>query len=142
MVILILEGRSFSLRGEPSLYQVTSGSGLPVHAQEAVVPSPSSGFFLVKVRSPTISGFTGERERGKKNYCMVGYTLTAVFQPEGVTSILILSTLTIMNSTRVCAFIFWSHVCDCQGVTSLRKPGKWRFDEFHYTSSCTFTCHL
>ncbi|CAI8037884.1 hypothetical protein GBAR_LOCUS21161, partial [Geodia barretti] len=53
MVILILAGSSSSSRGEPSLYQVTTGSGLPVHPHEAVVSSPSSGFFLVNVRSTT-----------------------------------------------------------------------------------------
>ena len=62
-VILILDGRSVSTRGESSLNQVTSGSGLPVHEQEAIVPSPSSGFFLVKVRPSTILGSTAE-ERG------------------------------------------------------------------------------
>ena len=61
-MIPILNGRSVFLRREPSLYQVTSGSGLPVHAQETVVLSPSSGFFLVKVRSPTIAGFTGDKK--------------------------------------------------------------------------------
>ena len=62
-VILILDGRSVSTRGESSLNQVISGSGLPVHEQEAIVSSPSSGFFLVKVRPSTILGSTAE-ERG------------------------------------------------------------------------------
>ena len=63
IVILILDGSSPSIRGEPSLYQVISGSGLPVHEHEATVSSPSSGFFLVNVRSPIIVGTTGDRER-------------------------------------------------------------------------------
>ena len=51
-------------------------SGLPVHEHDATVSFPSSGFFLVNVRFPSIVGGTGERER--ESVCVCVYVCVRV----------------------------------------------------------------